>query len=195
MTTLLIGFAGAKRAGKTLATELLMQKHGVVGMGFAQPLRVFVGELLGLDADQLETHKETQVPFLREGVTPRTMLQTLGTEWGRQLVDPDIWVTVAMRSADAAREAGYAVAFADVRFPNEAEAIRSRGGIIVNVTREGTGSGDAHVSEAGLPAELVNYTIANDGTPSDLYDALLETLVEYKRVRDLRDSLVNIAPR
>ena len=45
----------------------------------------------------------------------------------------------------------------DVRFPNEAEMIRARGGKIWRLSRKGfEPSGDSHVSEAGLPDELID---------------------------------------
>lgn len=178
---LVIGFAGAKQSGKSTITQLLMAHHGVVGMGFAQPLRTFIGDLLGLPQDMLEELKEQQVPGLRAGVTPRYMMQTLGTEWGRNLIDPDLWVKAVMRDAVAAVANGYAVAFADVRFPNEAQAIRDLDGIIIQIERPGTG-GDTHVSEKGLPPELIDDTVVNDGTPQDLYNRVLDVL-KARRVR------------
>lgn len=182
-TPLVVGFAGAKQSGKSTITQILMAKHGVVGMGFAQPLRTFIGDLLGLPQDVLEEVKEEQVPGLRAGVTPRYLMQTLGTEWGRTLIDPDLWVKVAMRDAVNALERGYAVAFADVRFANEAEAIRNLGGIIIQIDRPGGTAGtDAHVSEKGLPAELIDDTVVNDGTPQDLYNRVLDVL-KARRVR------------
>lgn len=173
---LVIGFAGAKQSGKSTATELLMAHHGVIGIGFAQPLRVFVGQLLGLPLEHLELAKEEQVPGLPEGVTPRRMMQTLGTEWGRQMIDPDLWVKVGMRFADQMLDNGYAVAFNDVRFPNEALAIRERGGIIIEIQRPGTGEGDNHVSESGLPRELIDDVVVNDGEVQDLYQRVLAVL-------------------
>lgn len=189
MRPLLIGFTGPKRAGKTLATELLMSLHGVAGIGFAQPMRVFVAELLGLSLDELEEFKEKQVPGLPEGITIRKMLQTLGTEWGRNTIDPDFWVKVAMRNVDMALDAGYAVAITDVRFPNEATAIRERGGVIIEITREGTAYSDGHVSDQRLPAEMIDYTVANDGDPGDLYKAVAEVLRGVQARRQIEASI------
>lgn len=190
MQPLLIGFTGPKRAGKTLATELLMQLHGVAGIGFAQPMRVFVAELLGLSLDELEEVKEKQVPGLPEGITIRKMLQTLGTEWGRNTIDPDFWVKVAMRNVDHALAAGYAVAITDVRFPNEAKAVHARGGIIIEITREGTAYSErGHVSDMRLPSGMIDYTVANDGDPGDLYKAVAEVLQGVQARRKIEASI------
>jgi hypothetical protein len=184
---ILVGFAGRKRAGKTLATEILMQAHGFIGMGFAQPMRTFVADLLGISQEDLDTIKEHPLPQFN-GITPRKMLQTLGTEWGRDTVHPDLWVLTGMTAADRARAAGYAVAFSDVRFINEAEAIRQRGGYIIEIARDAAeNSGDTHVSEAPLPAPLVDGTVVNNGTPQELYEAIVD---ELKRLNFRRDIVV-----
>lgn len=101
--------------------------------------------------------------------TPRQFLQRLGTEWGRQRISTELWVE-AWRCAlgeSAAEHFGDILAVADdVRFENEAAAIRAEGGIIVRVERAGAGSatGAAHSSEAGVAADIA---LTNDGDPQE----------------------------
>lgn len=61
--------------------------------------------------------------------------------------------------------ADYAV-IPDVRFPNEADRIHELGGEVWLVdAEERVGSnGDAHSSEAGLPSEMIDRVIDNNGT-------------------------------
>ena len=54
----------------------------------------------------------------------------------------------------------------DVRFANEAEAIRELGGVIVRVERPGVGPLSAHVSE--VPPAEPDFIIRNNGTIRDL---------------------------
>lgn len=177
MKPLLIGFAGRKRSGKTTAAELLMAHHGFAGVSFAQPMRRFVADLLGITLAELEQVKEEPVDWLDGEATPRHMLQTLGTEWGREMVHPELWVRTTMRAADDLRSNGYAVAISDVRFDNEAKAIIARGGFVVEIARPGLpGSSDAHVSERPLPRELIADTVVNDGDVPQFYNRLLDTL-------------------
>ncbi|WP_323162842.1 hypothetical protein [Stenotrophomonas maltophilia] len=158
-----IGIAGAKRAGKDTLARELQADLGLPIDSFAAPLRKFVADLAGMggNLDVLEVHKETPIPWL-DGVTARQMMQTVGTEWGRQMVHPDLWV----RALFARLPAGGIIP--DVRFPNEAEAIRQRGGVVIRVSRPGYGKGDSHASEAPLPGELVDFEVANNATPGML---------------------------
>jgi hypothetical protein len=74
-----------------------------------------------------------------------------------------------LRRAQGTLAAGYPVLFSDVRFPNEAAAIRERGGKVIRVNRAGLESTDDHASERPIPADLVDEEIPNDGSIRDLY--------------------------
>lgn len=85
-------------------------------------------------------------------------MQTLGTEWGRRCLGDDFW----LRVWEATRPFG-PVVVDDVRFPNEAEFLRARGGRIYRIERVGS-IGDRHVSERAHLEIPVNGVIVNDGT-------------------------------
>jgi hypothetical protein len=55
-----------------------------------------------------------------------------------------------------------AVAFTDLRYPNEAQRILDLGGEVWEIIRPGLSS-DGHASETPLPRELVSRRIRNDG--------------------------------
>jgi hypothetical protein len=65
-------------------------------------------------------------------LTPRLLLQLLGTECGRQILHPNIWVNATM--ADYTEHSNWIIS--DVRFPNEVKAIKDRGGISIRVNRD-----------------------------------------------------------
>tara|TARA_R100000951_G_scaffold10686_3_gene9018 strand:- start:16608 stop:17540 length:933 start_codon:yes stop_codon:yes gene_type:complete len=72
--------------------------------------------------------------------TPRKLMQLLGTEGGRDILHPNIWVNALF--ADYKATGGYSDGphypnwiITDVRFPNEAQAIKDRGGIVIRVER------------------------------------------------------------
>lgn len=94
------------------------------------------------------------------GKTPRYAMQTLGTEWGRVLIGDDLW-TDAWHSKVAKVDG--AVVTDDCRFPNEAHALKFKGGELVKlkplVNRRDTSE---HVSEVGIPDELCHHIIDND---------------------------------
>lgn len=161
----MIGVAGPAGAGKSLVASMV---PGALVMQFADPLYAMLSQLLGLPEHVLRhpVVKGKTVEWL--GHTPRTLLQTLGTEWGRQTVAEDLWVRIGMERAARALEAGVeTVVFADVRFANEAATIRERGGQVWHVTRPGVGR-DSHVSEAGIQVVDGDRVIENGGTVGDL---------------------------
>lgn len=177
---MIIGIAGAKRSGKTTLAELLARRYGLAHISFAAPIRAFVADLLGGTLEQLEEHKESPVAWL-DGVTPRHMMQTLGTEWGRDIVHSELWVRAAMRRAEIMGR----VVISDVRFPNEAEAIRERGGIILRVHRGASAaSGDAHRSEMPLPDHLVHAELRNDGSVVDLLALAVDAIERHSAAND-----------
>lgn len=100
--------------------------------------------------------------------TPRKMLQTLGTEWGRNMIHPDIWVNSMMSLYEQSRVNGSNGNYPDwlmpdVRFPNEAKAIKDRGGILIKVIRPGVDTG-SHISEVAVDKIQADHTIINDST-------------------------------
>lgn len=164
-----IGFAGHAGSGKNAAAEAL----GGVTIGFADPLYAGLATMLGVPEEQLRARATKELP-LGVGKSPRDLLRSLGTEWGRELVRDDVWVWRARERVLAARKAGAAiVAICDVRFANEAQFIRQElGGELWWIDRPGVVPGD-HLSDRSLRAEDCDRTIANGGTLDELRMAVL----------------------
>ncbi len=160
----LIGLTGAAGCGKdTLASHLLHEHPDYFIYHFADPIKNMVNELLGVDMRQWENRewKEAVVPWL--GKSPRVLAQTIGTEWGRDIIHRDIWLLAAAQ-AYTCRDTllGGGMIVPDVRFDNEADWIHSRGGVVVKVDRPGVASVAAHASENGLRADKIDATVVND---------------------------------
>jgi hypothetical protein len=100
-------------------------------------------------------------------------MQTLGTEWGRNCIHPNLWVDLWGESACSALEFGDArgVVCDDVRFANEADAVRRIGGEIWGVSRDGVLPG-THSSETELAQIAPDVLIHNGGTIEDLQDTV-----------------------
>jgi len=176
-TAMLIGIAGRKQSGKTTLGASLATAYGLEHISFAAPMRKFVAELLGGSVGELELAKETPIAWL-DGVTPRRMLQTLGTEWGRDLVHSELWVRIALRKA--AMAVGAVVS--DVRFPNEAQAIRGLGGVVIRLNRSSATADDNHPSEKPLEDRLIDFEIENNGTPEAMLAKVGTCLTDHLRV-------------
>lgn len=144
----LIGIAGQARSGKDTLADYLLDNlsDDWTRSSFADPLKAMLS-VIGVDCSD----DKKAVVSDDYGVTPRHMMQTLGTEWGRNLIDGDIWV-----KAFARLNAGKCVIVPDVRFENEAELVREHGVLIHLVGRGGIEG--SHVSENPIefkPGDIV----------------------------------------
>ena len=140
--------------------------RGYKRLSFADPLRKFSAQILsslgynGLAC--LRDKKEEKITEL--GVSPRQMMQTLGTEWGRSCIHPDLWIMVAAGAVERQLKRGRNVVIDDVRFPNEAEMIRNLGGELWLVNRPGVVYEGDHASEGSLSDFQPDSLINNSGS-------------------------------
>ena len=180
--TPLIGLIGKKRTGKDTFAAVLMEKHGYERVAFADPLRQAALELdpivgtFPLNAEGITRVREWRLSDVIDSIgwekakdyvpEVRRILQRFGTEAIRK-IDDDFWIRAAFAKIDAAREVGSPVVVTDVRYPNEADAIRDAGGYIVRITRDLPGDADTHASETALDGYRENLLVPNNGTKSD----------------------------
>lgn len=182
---MLIGLAGRAGAGKDTVAQMIVQAAGAVGYpaivtSFADPLYEAVSAITGIPVNRLRDRELKEQPIEWLGKSPRELLQTLGTQWGRQMIHPEIWVAATARrwrGSDAA-----VIAIPDVRFDNEARAIREAGGRVFRVIRPGhecLAAGAAqHESEAGVSDDLVDGVIANVGTLEQLRERVHRSIMQ-----------------
>jgi len=174
----IIGVCGAAGAGKGSVAKIL-ESRGFATLSFADPLYAAVSAITGLSVAELQDRRLKEEPIGWIGSSPRRLLQTLGTDWGRNMIHEEIWVMATMQRVLA----GGDYCISDVRFVNEAAAIRARGGVMWRVERPGhsllAGAAATHESERGIPPEYIDAVIPNDGTLADLeaaVDAAFSTL-------------------
>lgn len=131
----IIGLHGQAGVGKsTLATEL--ERLGWTRISFATPLKEMV-KAIGITDDDLNRKNEPAASAVFKGKTTRYLLQTLGTEWGRNKVSPTLWVDLATEKIKQLYMAGTRrIVIDDVRFPEEAEMIKNLGGLVVLIERQ-----------------------------------------------------------
>lgn len=174
MSTQLIGlYSAAPGSGKTAVANAL-RSCGFAILPFASPLKKMLAAMLsGVGYSEFEIYKfmhEDKEQIIPEfGVSTRHMLRTLGTEWGRSCVGPDVWLT---HWRIRAQQYTYIVVD-DVRFQNEAYLIKKMGGIMWKIMRPGVERASEHASEGGLDAwPCFDACIVNDGTLEQLTDAV-----------------------
>jgi len=159
----LIGIAGPARAGKDTAADRIIEQREFVKTSFADPIKEMLMIGLGLTAEQLYG-KEKEIIDKRYNKTPRYMMQTLGTEWGRDLINKDIWINC---TDTILKNSNKNVIIPDVRFESEAEYIR-KNGILIHVKRKLI-SQQSHKSESGVYIDTEDYIFENNSTLSTYY--------------------------
>ena len=96
----------------------------------------------------------------------RYFLQELGTGT-REIVSPNIWITPVISRAQVRIKNNHSVAITDVRFPNEAEAIKQAGGLMVRIDRSDVPVLN-HPSESALDSwDDWDLVINNEGSLDD----------------------------
>ena len=166
--TKLIGICGLAFSGKDASADFLVKQFGFRKQAFADPLRDALTTMLELGPVDFSDKKE--IDLLLVGRSPRYLMQTLGTEWGRDLVHPDIWVKIA--SARMLQAGGDLTVFSDVRFENEAAWIRGRGGRVIFLERPSAPATRKHVSELMAEVCAGDFTIKNNASIDELYRSL-----------------------
>jgi len=172
---MLIGICGKAGAGKDTVAEQILRHDNFVRLSFADPIKQMLS-ILGVNCMNRETK---EVPDDRFGVSPRRMAQTLGTEWGRNLIDQDIWLKIAQERWRELKYSNTNLVIPDVRFPNELAWIRKEG-YVIHVTRD-VAPVEEHSSENSIDINLEwDSWLENNGTIAELHaevNKLMENLL------------------
>lgn len=163
-----VALTGAAGSGKSTAAGYLIRRHGYERVKFAGPLKNMC-RAIGLSEDHIEGDLKEVPSDMLCGKTPRHLMQALGTELGRNLIGEDFWIRLWLHRVAAAKR----VVVDDCRFPNEAEAVRSLGGVIIKLAGRG-GIAGSHASEAGCGTW--DSTVENDGCVTDLYASVEQAI-------------------
>jgi hypothetical protein len=174
---MILGIVGKKRSGKDEVADYLIDQFGFTRYKFADPIKTSVAEIFLWDDEWVNgKYKETIDP--RWNISPRQAQQAMGTELFRQrlqeilplfkeLIGSDIWVKRFQYWYDSFTEKPNVV-ISDVRFLNEANTIKSMGGHIIKLEREGLISIDTHSSEMEIDSIVPDSVIYNDSTIAGL---------------------------
>jgi hypothetical protein len=193
----LIGlYSPAPGCGKTTLADILVRDHGYIQISFASPLKVMVAALLqqlDIPEDRARrltyTDKEAPIPEISSRTTARHLQRTLGTEWGRSCVDPELWLkcweaqyrrTIAFGEPSGIPDLAAPiprVVVDDCRFPNEADLLRNYSGEIWHLSRRGIDATSTHASDGGLSTyPYFDRYLENSGTLHDLKTTLATQL-------------------
>jgi hypothetical protein len=167
----IIGICGPLSCGKSTVAKLLCQNHGYVRHFFAKPLKEML-KCAGLTEEHVNgSLKEVPCDILG-GKTPRYAMQTLGTEWARELIHKNFWVN----AWEASLPEHHRIVVDDLRFPNELKRLKELGALIIEVNREGV-SRTGHASETfEIDGDVV---IHNNGTIEELEQKVSQIIQQH----------------
>lgn len=126
-------------------------------MSFAQPLKNMLREILSPEAFYQENKEDSSYGIC--GRSPRDLMQTLGTEWGRKQVADDIWIEVMRRHLVSTN--WKTVIVDDIRFNSEADMLKDLDGEIYLIKREGYSYTHEHDSEKPIDESYLSGVIVN----------------------------------
>ncbi len=186
---MIIGINGYAGSGKDTVGTILQQidrdSHWEIKK-WAGKLKQVAELLTGIPVEKFEDQefKKTNLgkqwnDRINNPMSVRDFLQKLGTEGLRDGLHTNTWVNALMADykcvpADRAPN-GWDCdnwIITDTRFPNEAQAIKDAGGIIIRVTRPGIGPINDHPSETGLNQWKFDYEIQNDSSLNELINSV-----------------------
>ncbi len=186
---MIVGILGKKRSGKDTTGDYLVANKNFVKYSFANPIKRGAMELFGFTEEQVFGDAKDEIDPTW-GITPRLVLQIMGTEVFQydmpkyipelQAFGRGFWVKRFEQWYEQNRHLD--VVICDVRFQHEVDSILKMGGAIWSVNRPNLTGGDEHASEkemdliTGITSEIIN-----DRTLHDLYDKIDNQLNDLRK--------------
>lgn len=184
----IVCLTGKAGAGKDEVAGVLYREFDFARIALADPIKDFAAKMFGFSSEQLwgpSAMRNEVSP--RWGLTPRHVLQVLGTEIGRQ-IHPEVWLRYCWERATAMvfEPNCSGVVVTDVRFANELDFFKARGAKLVKIVRPGQekleGEAGAHVSELEQDAMsdgVFDAVVTNAGTLDELHHQVREIATEF----------------
>ncbi len=183
---MIIAISGKIGSGKSTVGDIF-EREGFILDSFAKSVKDICCILFGYDREIIEGSTlnsriwreaidKKHTNLIGKDFTPRDAMVLVGTEFGRNMIHPNIWVNTLFNRYDKNKH----LLITDLRFPNEYEEIKKRGGIVIRINRCNLNSSN-HISECALDYHNFDYVINNDGTLEDLKTNVLNIINEIKK--------------
>lgn len=177
MTPILIGIHAKPRAGKDSVCNYLLKTKSLIRFGPSVQVKKTTAAMFNIPEEYLydDDMKDTIDPYW--GISYREMAQKVGKESSRDIFGEDFWIRHVEKYLHhdlPITKSG--IILADIRYKNEVEWVKQKGGKVIFITRKNkpAAANETHPAEIGLPEELADFIIRNDGTLADLYASIDE---------------------
>lgn len=204
----IFGLIGLIGSGKNTVADIFVEEYGFKSVAFAGALKDAVSAIFNWPRELLEGNTEESRKFREEvdedwqstighldmfkgqKVTPRLVLQCMGTEVFRHHFHSDIWVLAVLKKMQSDKNTSYVIT--DARFINEISKLRTMGGQIIRVRRGpepewfetaktdnrwmATKYPNVHSSEYSWVTTIPSYTIENDKDINHLRESVKEIM-------------------
>lgn len=169
----LIVITGGRTEGKSSFAKVLMNDYGYVNVKFADGLKNML-RTFGLSEAEIEGNLKQHPSKKLCGQTPVHAMQTLGTEWGREMIGKDVWVNKWMETVRTQLRFSLSTKICcdDLRYLNEAQAVRDCGGMIIRIQRGKNKKKDLHTSETEMMNIKHDLLFNNNKTLTDLSESI-----------------------
>lgn len=199
-TPQLLGFGGLLESGKDAVSDHLVVHNGFTKVNMSNPIdlcALAINAIVFAEAKQYgflvrvwralwNTEPEIIYTRYRElhdrlGFTEakkipevRALLQRIGKDMGRDIIDVNIWVKLARRTISELLEDGHPVCISGIRFVEEQIMVKELGGQLIWVDRPGHKSAAvattaAHATEVQFADFDQDLVLVNDGTLAELH--------------------------
>lgn len=170
----IIGLKGKASAGKSTGARYLGDL-GYVRLNFAAPIRAMLRGL-GLNDEELNGSLKESPCRKLGGMSPRVAMQTIGG--AMRAVDEDFFVKIWRASAADLLMDCQGIATEDCRYPNEADVIRSFGGIVIEVQNPNVPESVGIVGHESEKQDFEPDVIAlNDGADLEAFHASIDDAI------------------
>lgn len=173
--TLVIGIGGLLRSGKDTVADYLVKEHDFVKLGMSDALAdalYVLNPVIWYRSDAV--HYQwivNKLGYVVAKTVPevRRLLQVLGTEVGRNMISPTVWVDITQARINALTAAGKRVVITGIRYQNELDMIHALSGVAWWVDRPEVNTGSTHSSETSVTGDDFDAVIENTCSISTVY--------------------------
>lgn len=187
---MIVGITGHAKSGKDTFEQFFF-KHSrgtYAKLNFADALKE-ICMIMGFTREQLNDQSLKEKIDVNWGITPRKLMQTIGTEMFREWFGPNVWVKILEMRLNKMKEDNVeTIVIGDVRFQTETDFVERIGGYLIKIERDNLDLSlpmYQHDSEKGIDELKFDknrfIVVKNNGTLDDLEKKAVEFLEKYRK--------------